>query len=111
VRFKDGVSINGIRPELLLGMYRAETVYKHNAPHNYPFTITSVCDGTHSENSLHYRGLAFDMRTWRDQTGGQWTRNQKGLFANALRRWLGPEWDVVVEATHIHVEFDPNDRS
>ena len=63
--------------------------------------ITSGIEGSHGENSLHYKGLALDYRT-RDIPVGF----HKGLIAKV--RWaLGDQFDVVAEPTHLHVEFDP----
>jgi hypothetical protein len=67
----------------------------------YELVITSVTDGKHSPNSLHYVGYAFDMRT-RDLS-----QVDKKNLAVDLREALGQEFDVVVEKTHIHVEFQP----
>ena len=64
------------------------------------FMITSCVDGTHGHNSLHYSGLAFDLRT-RDLA------TDPGLVVQRLREALGAEFDVVLEPTHIHVEFQP----
>ena len=61
--------------------------------------ITSVVDGTHSKHSRHYVGLAFDMRIW-------YITNLDD-FVVWLRAHLGDGYDVVLESTHIHVEFDP----
>lgn len=84
--------------------------------------VTSGRDGNHSANSLHYwrpgnRGQnpesigAFDLRTWTDHTSGQQlSERRRGEYRDALARALGPEWDVVLEPTHIHVEHDPKSR-
>ena len=63
--------------------------------------ITSAHDGTHMRKSLHYEGLALDLRTryFRD-------KEDKIKFAQELRDRLGDDYDVVVERDHIHVEFD-----
>lgn len=67
-----------------------------------PVIITSLKDGTHKENSLHYKGLAFDVRT-RNMTGGE----AKTLFEN-VKLILDPQgYDTVFEGDHIHCEFDP----
>lgn len=64
-------------------------------------TITSISDGKHATNSLHYKGLAFDCRT----------RNLSAadarMFASALETALGSDYDVVLEESHCHVEYDP----
>lgn len=74
-------------------------------------TVTSMQDGRHSANSLHYRGgicRAFDLRT-RDEAPGyrQWSADLKHDLATACRNALGRDYDVVVEADHIHIEYDP----
>jgi len=61
---------------------------------------TSIMDGTHKVGSLHYLGRAFDLRT-RDIVPAR-----REAFRAALRRALGPEYDVVLEDTHIHIEHD-----
>jgi hypothetical protein len=61
--------------------------------------FTSVVDGTHSKHSRHYVGMAFDLRIW-------YLTNQDD-FVVWLQAHLGDSYDVVLESTHIHVEFDP----
>lgn len=63
--------------------------------------ITSAADGTHKQNSLHYVGKAFDLRT-RDLLQGHAEAAREKLAAA-----LGDQFDVVLESDHIHVEFDP----
>jgi len=64
-------------------------------------TVTSGLDGSHRANSLHYVGLAEDYRT-RDVPAGQ----LPGMVTE-IRALLGRQYDVVIEPTHLHVEFDP----
>ena len=63
--------------------------------------LTSGIDGKHREDSLHYSGQAFDFRT----------RNVPAAdlahLVATLAQALGDEFDVVLEETHLHVEFDP----
>lgn len=63
--------------------------------------ITSVLDGVHSEKSLHYKGLAFDMRTF------IYKSDEIEKLMAMVKYMLGPNYDVVLEDDHIHVEFDP----
>lgn len=65
-----------------------------------PCTITSAFDGTHQPGSLHYVGRALDFRRWDIETSAT-------LVCADLRKELGPDFDVVLESDHIHVEFDP----
>lgn len=60
--------------------------------------ITSCADGTHSAGSFHYFFCALDFR--RPQ------KDLQGKIIN-LRHLLGDNYDVVIEATHVHVEHDP----
>ncbi|MFZ1991549.1 MAG: RHS repeat-associated core domain-containing protein, partial [Alphaproteobacteria bacterium] len=63
-------------------------------------TVTYTTNGTHSEGSLHYSGDAVDLRT-RDLTPRQTAQTTR-----ALRNDLGPNYDVINEGNHIHVEYD-----
>ena len=64
--------------------------------------ITSGSEGKHSAKSLHYKDLALDIRT-RDFNKAEVYR-----VKNMLEKELGEEYDVVIEKTHIHIEYDPN---
>jgi hypothetical protein len=98
LRLKEGVQLLGARPELLIAIIAARDVY---AEYGYELYLTSVCDGKHSKGSRHYSGLAVDLRT----------RNvdepDRPKIHAVLQRHLGKEFDVVLEPTHLHVEFDP----
>jgi len=59
--------------------------------------ITSTYEGAHSEGSLHYADLAVDIRKTRSC----------GIIVSKIRAYLGKDYDVVLEATHIHIEYDP----
>lgn len=64
--------------------------------------ITSGTDGVHRPGSKHYSGEALDFRR------RHWTRAQLHQFVDALRARLGPGYDLVIEPTHLHVEYDPD---
>lgn len=63
--------------------------------------VTSTTDGQHINGSLHYQGLAVDIRT-RDLSSS--TKDALGL---QLRIALNLLCDVVVENDHIHIEYQP----
>jgi len=98
---KLGVDIRGISPECVLGILIAAQVYESRG---VPFVVTSIKDSRHSKHSLHYVGRAFDCRLPSRYTATDGT-NQ--AVHRDLAEALGPQFDVVLEADHIHVEFDP----
>ena len=95
---KDGAKVNGLKPEILLAYTIACEVYRK---FEVDCVITEGTGGKHGVGSLHYVGLAIDLRT-RDFVGED-ARIAHRMLANRL----GEEYDVVYEATHIHVEFQP----
>ena len=98
ISIKAGASIRGIRSEMLLALQIVEGVY---AQHQIPLVITEGTGGTHSEGSLHYVGLALDLRS------SNVSDNLKAGIVSELKQLLGAEFDFVVEGDHFHVEFQP----
>ena len=90
---KPGVRITGMRPEILFAAVVAERVY---AEAGHELTITACVDGKHMAGSLHYAGAAIDIRT-RDVPP---VEVQK-LIAQ-IKECLGNDFDVLLEADHIH---------
>lgn len=70
--------------------------------------ITSGRDGHHMPNSFHYRDAALDFRIHniagvtepykQDPKVLEWVREARAL--------LGPNYDLVIEVDHLHVERD-----
>lgn len=109
IRFKRGVIPAMLSPNIEWAMARAAEL--HFEMFQKPLTITSLADGKHSANSLHYPRertqwtcAAFDFRM-----GYRWgyTDQERRDFCKALRILLGDAFDVVDETSHVHVEFDP----
>ena len=106
IKFKEGVDVTGIQKETITAMSIVDRVYKSYSGRD--LVVTSVTDGKHREDSLHYEGLAFDIRTWKDDTSGvQMAKGSKFSLASSIAYALGDDYDVVVEKTHIHIEYDP----
>lgn len=97
---KPGVRINGIKPEMLLGVIVANSIFEK---HGKEFTLTSVVDSKHSRGSKHYSGNAIDARTRHLSTV------EADRLTIAINTALGADFDVVLESTHLHLEYHPKD--
>ena len=91
---------NGVQPKLvhLLAAISRAAGRLHNPSEVW---ITSGIEGQHSPDSLHYALRAVDIRTRNFPT-----MNTLDDFIIDLRVELGPDYDIVKEATHLHVEWD-----
>lgn len=98
MKLKPGVKIHGIQPEIIIALMAAQKVYDR---HGIEMVVTSCKDGKHMKNSFHAIGLAVDLRT-RDMKD----RAQVEQIAKEIRAALGPDFDVVVESDHLHIESD-----
>lgn len=97
MKLKQGASLAGVVWQMFYAAIIAEGIFKKYGATE--LIITAGTDGTHSENSLHYEGRALDLRTW--------DVSDVTAVAAELRRKLGKNYDVVIEKTHLHVEYDP----
>lgn len=96
---KSGVDLTGLKPQIAVAFSIIRDVYAAFALERC--VITSANDGQHMDGSFHYRGQAIDLRTWGLSNQG------RDELASNIRQALGPQFDVVAEKDHIHVEFDP----
>lgn len=94
MRIKPGVNINGLKPELLVGLVILDSMIKGG------ITITCGVEGQHMRGSLHYAGMAADIRT------PMYPADSPLLLA---REALGPQFDLVVETDHWHLEYQPKE--
>lgn len=93
---KDGVRVRGMSNEILLAVIIAQSIYSET---ENVMTITSGTDGRHSVGSMHHSGDAVDLRLPMPLTRTQ--------IVEKLCAALGDEYDVILEADHIHIEYDP----
>lgn len=91
----------GVQPPLLR-IFAGISNVAQTLDHPKSVCITSGIDGSHSTTSLHFQLCALDVRTRTFRTLAD-----KRAFAEAVREELGKDYDVVLERTHLHVEFDP----
>lgn len=100
VVFRGGVRIK-LTPsdEIKDAMKRADNISR--TAFGREAVCTSILDGKHSKDSKHYSGNAFDLRIY------IYTKEQVNDFVELLKNELRPDYDVVLEDDHIHVEYDP----
>ena len=100
IRLASNVRVQGIRPELLVGLMIVSDLCW---AYGIAAVVTSIVDGLHMRNSLHYSGAGVDF-----EIGDAPNRS---VFASELRGRLGRDYDVVDEGDHIHVEYQPHERA
>jgi len=100
LRIKPGVFVSGICPETVLAIQVFYSCYSA-LDKDGEAVITSCTEGVHGKGSRHFVGFAFDGRT------RNLLEDQKRLLRDMLQESLTKEYDVVLEKTHIHVEYDP----
>lgn len=101
MRFKEGVRVHGVKPEIIPAMMVMDSLYQGYIDYPHGVVITSIADGQHSDNSKHYGGNAFDCRIWHLSVA-EVTR-----IAGEARQMLGDDYYVRVEKDHIHVDWRP----
>ena len=89
--------MQGLQLDMKLVLQQANIVWKS---HGQELVITSALDGTHSASSYHYFGYALDLRT------RYFTITERESVAKDLRVLLGKAYTVLLESTHIHVQFN-----
>ena len=95
VWYKQG-AIGDLQPIARKGLGKLSTLF---ASHGLDLFITSLRDSNHMSGSLHYDGLAFDVK---------YNRQISNLVSlKMIKDTLGPDWDVVQEPDHVHCEHDP----
>lgn len=100
---KSGVRIEGIRAELILGLLLISEVFRK---YKVELIITEVTGGQHMVNSLHYTGMAADIRSKHISN-----INLKLDILQECRETLGSNFDMILENSgcnneHYHVEVD-----
>ena len=98
LHIKHGVRIQGLTPETVLALQVIEGAFRDAG---YNCVLTSGVDGKHSSGSLHYVGCAVDLRT-RDIP-----EQKREPLRQEIARRLGPDFDVVLEKDHLHIEHQP----
>lgn len=88
---KNDVQVLGIKPELLIALMVADSVYRNNETE---LVVTELTGGTHAvKSSRHYSGCAADLRI-KNILGGT-ARVEK--IVNEIKAGLSKDYDVVLE--------------
>lgn len=100
MKLKEGVSLQGLNLRMRKVLITAEAVWKRNGQE---LVITSGTEETdkHWAGSLHRFGYALDFRTYYFADDGVRVR-----VKNELADLLGDDYKVILEFTHIHVEYN-----
>lgn len=101
---KEGAVIRGLHPAMRRALKAADAIW---SAYGQELVVTSGLDGEHSRWSWHNYGCAVDLRTRYFSAG------EVASIAQDMREALGRDYDVVIEPTHMHVEYDwdrANDR-
>lgn len=96
-----GARIRGLRSEILFAICVVDEIF---AQYGVEAVITSGIDGKHSRGSIHYSGGAVDLRS-RDFADGDAER-----AVAKVKDALGPDFDVILEHNHIHMEYQPHEQ-
>ena len=96
MRIKEGVKLDGISTDITKIFHIVEFFLNS---HGQEMWITSALDGEHMQGSKHYSGEAIDVRIW--------DLINKQDCCTKMREALGNNYDVVLESSHIHLEYDP----
>lgn len=104
IYIKPGAKLNGLRPEIQEGRAICVEVFRE---HKLDFIITEGTGSKHGRASLHYVGLAIDIRS--KHIG---SRALKYKILEECRRRLGEQFDIILEAEgrpneHYHLEYQP----
>lgn len=99
MKLKDNVKLQGITPELLIGILIAERIFDK---YKYELIITSAVDSKHSATSLHYAGNAADFRIRHISDKSIITQ-----IVQEIKSSLTQDFDIILEPDHIHLEHQP----
>jgi len=100
ISFKNGVLDTNLKSIMFRAIFICAKVYNGK---NFDLVITSTDEGNHMEGSLHYQGLAIDIRTRRIPL--VIIQNLYNEIKLSLEK-ISEYFQVTLETNHIHIEYD-----
>lgn len=109
LRFKPETKVEQLDTMLLRGILGLCFVFKETTGRN-ELTITSVNEGKHKPDSLHYKGKAVDLRC------NDMPDEQVAAIVARFKYIYDAEYDLVWEGKdspneHLHLEHDPGNKN
>lgn len=100
MRYKTDVTGDGLQDIMKYCIRDLDMVFQR---YGEEMVITSTTEGKHSAGSLHYQGLAIDIRIRSLRT-----RNVEDIINDIKQKLslMSDKFQVIRELTHIHVEYD-----
>lgn len=102
MKFKDSsIGLSGLKSQIVLALIVIDQVMKEQGQQA---VITSLNDARHSKNSRHYDGAAVDLRSR--------FFNDPEMILALCKEALGnnPDYDMIFETNHFHLEYQPKRR-
>lgn len=106
LRIKGGekkARVFGTQPEMVMASMIVAFIWLEFFP-GVECVVTEGSGGKHKDGSRHYVGFGKDYRIFNLPEPKSESVDRA---AKEMRRRLGPDYDVIIEIDHIHVEFDP----
>lgn len=100
IQYKKSANKNALEPVMMLALSRVEKIYNE---FGYSAVVTSTNDSFHKKGSLHYVGLAVDIRIRHIQQDLVQEINR--LIKEKLTSYSN-SFQVILEPDHIHIEYD-----
>ena len=104
MRTKQGVDLNGFDWEVMKEAIDYADIFNIIHGFDHGCVITSALDGDHMHGSLHYVGRAMDLRTRHLKP------HQRIAYSRFMSYMLRDDFDIVLENSHMHVEYDPKEK-
>lgn len=106
MKIKEGVRVHGFQAPILIALMAWQDICRK---HSIEARITGGLEGKHSPGSLHYVGLACDVSRHEFDAVNklQTAVTELRVNLNGTEMPGDGDYDIVIEASHVHIEFQP----